>query len=485
MTNLKCCVTFIFVALFFLKIGESLLPYDHADALYYHLAGARIWFESSWSEIWVHLTAYAQAGYFDLVYYLLFFVTHSLLKIQVLGQFLHFFCSLGLGSLFIFWRLEGIWGILGALSLLTIAKDASYFLFAKNDGVLAFLSLAVTYLIINRKNLYLIGLLLGLLIGVKMSGLLVVIPLSLILAWDYRKNFTKLSGPALLAFLIILPKLAENMIYTGNPFFPALLKKFPGTLTPAILDHYFHFFGLPINLPVLKSLLADFFLGKIIFILAIPILLMNLWKKYYRINLYYLVGLSIFLLYLVLNGGYQAARFFFSGYFLTVFFIFASLKNFDEEKKYFEKNRALIIATILALILIDSKIDKTVKRSFYAVRDFAILSEGEILKKHVPHVVIWEQLEKSLAKPLKPSLVLTDYHSESFYLPSGYRLHQPDHTRAPNFFYYCQEASDIERIYTYRYVLLGFWRDNPCYHHVIQKTKLIFSWNQFKLYQLF
>ena len=189
----------------------------------------------------------------------------------------------------------------------------------------------------------------------------------------------------------------------------------------------------------------------------------------------------MFVLYLVLNGGYQAARFFFSGYFLTVFFIFASLRNLDGEKKYFEKKRSLILGILLALILSDGKIDKSIKRSFYAVRDFATMSETDILKRHIPHVIIWEQLEK----PTKPSLVLTDYHSESFYLPSGYRLHQPDHTRSPSFFYYCQEPGDIERIYTYRYVLLGFWRDNPCYHHVIEKTKLIFSWNQFKLYQLF
>lgn len=482
MTNLKCCVTFIFVTVFLLKVGESLLPYDHADALYYHLAGARIWYESSWSEIWVHLTGYAQAGYFDFVYFLLFFVSHSLLKIQVLGQFLHFFFSLGLGSLFIFWRLESsIWGILGALSLLTIAKDASYFLYAKNDGVLALLSLIATYLIINRKNLYLIALFLGLLIGVKMSGMLVVIPLSLILAWDYRRQIPKLIGPALLALIIILPKLIENYIYTGNPLFPALLKKIPGTLTPAILDHYFHFFGLPLGPEVLKRLLADFFLGKVIFLLAIPLLLINFWKKNYRINLYYLVGLSVFALYLLLNGGYQAARFFFSGYFLTVFFIFITLKTLDSEKKYFEKKRSLILVGVLALILIDGKIDKSLKRGFYAVRDFSTLSEKEILKRHIPHVAIWEQLEK----PLKSALILTDYHSESFYLPSGYRLHQPDHTMGPNFFYYCKEPGDIERIYQYRYVLLGFWRDNPCYHHVTEKTKLIFSWNQFKLYQLF
>lgn len=481
MTNLKCCVTFLFVTVLFLKVGESLLPYDHADALYYHLAGARIWYESSWSEIWVHLTAYAQAGYFDFVYFLLFFLTNSLLKIQVLGQFLHLLFSLGIGSIFILWRLEGIWGLLGALGLLTIAKDASYFLFAKNDGVLALLSLIATFLIINRKNLYLIALFLGLMIGVKMSGMLVVIPLSLILAWDYRKNSTKLIGPVLLALLVITPKLIENYVYTGNPLFPALLKKIPGTLTPAILDHYFHFFGLPLYPEVLKNLLSDFFLGKVIFLLAVPLFIINFVKRNHRLNLYYVVAISVFALYLVLNGGYQAARFFFSGYFLTVFFIFSSLKNLDQEKKYFEKKRVLILTTLLALILIDGKIDKSLKRSFYAIRDFSTKAEKEILKSNIPHVVIWEQLEK----PKPGALVLTDYHSESFYLPAGYRLHQPDHTKGPNFFYYCQEAGDIEKIYQYRYVLLGYWRDNPCYHHVIEKTKLIFSWNQFKLYQLF
>lgn len=462
-----------------MKIGESLLPYEHPDPLIYHLTGARIWFETSWGNIWPHLTAYVTAGYFDVIYYLLFFVTSSLLKIQVLGQFLHFYFSLGLGSLFIFWRLEGsIWGILGGICLLTISRDSSIFMYAKNDGALALVSLVVTYLIINRKNLYFIAVLLGLMVGIKISAFFVVLPLSCLLLFDYRQEPLKLLKPFFISLLILAPKLLENYIYTGTIFFPAFIKRFPGNLSPAMIEHYTYAFGSWLTQEGMTKLLADYFLGKIIFLVGIPLFIVNLRSKLHRLNLYYLVAMTVFILFLVFNGGHQPARFFFSSYFLMTFFIFLSLRELDIRKNWF-------IAAIFLLIICDSKLEMSAKYGFYAVRDFLTLSETEIIKKHVPETEVWQHLEKTD----KPQLILTDFESPSFYLPQGYYLHHLYFHLEGDFILTCKDPpNDIKKLSNYRYVLLGIYgllHQNDCYKYVRENTKLVFSLGHLKLYQLF
>lgn len=478
---MKKIFSIIFFIVLGLKLFESFLPYDHSDPLYYHLAGARIWYEYSWSHLWENLTAYAQAGYFDLAYVLLFYVFSSLLTIQIFGQILHLLFSLVFASFFIRTKLKhSIFGILGAISLLTISKDSSYFVLAKNDGVMAFCALVLSYLIIERKSYLWIGVCFGLLVGIKMSGLFVAIPLFCIFLVDFifkKRKWSEFLKCSLIVVLLIAPQLIKNTIYTGNPFFPGLLKSFPGTLTPAILDHYFHFFDVPITKEIFWQLIADFFLGKFVFLLAIPLFILNWKEKRTRLNLYYLVATSVFILYLYLNGGYRAARFFFSSFFITNYFIFRSLDFID-----FKKLIKPVSIVLLLLIFADSKLDKSFKRGFTFIRDISTLSEEKMIDKHIPHVEIWKSLPKNEGELI---YILTDYRSESFYLPKGYRLHQPDHTRGPNFFYYCQDPEDIQKIYQYKYMLMGYWRDNPCYHHVKNKTKLILKWNEYSLYQLF
>ncbi len=89
----------LFWFVFLMKALECLLPTPHGDALYYHLVAPKIWSVSSWSEMLLDLSHYVQAGYFDLIYFIPFSLSDSLMKNQIAGQFLHFFFSIGLASL--------------------------------------------------------------------------------------------------------------------------------------------------------------------------------------------------------------------------------------------------------------------------------------------------------------------------------------------------------------------------------------------------
>lgn len=482
--NFRLIFSLAFFVIFFLKVGESLTPFNHPDSLYYHLWGARLWYDYSWNVIWENLTSYAQAGYFDIIYYCLFFLSQSLVKIQVLGQVLHFFFSLGLGSLFIFWKIERFsWGILGAICLLTISRDSIYFLYAKNDGALALVALVASYAVINRKNPFLITLLLGLMVGIKLSGALVAIPLFFIFAWDYRKKLSYLFKPFLLFIFVITPKLWINYYYTGNLFFPAFLRYFPGEIPSGMLFFFKDYVGISLTWKTFQQLVWDFFLGKIVFLSAIPLFVYNFRLKNHRLNFYYIVGVFAFLLYLALNGGYQATRFYFSSYFIIIFFIFSSLDLWFKQNELNQGKAKLLFLFVLLIILSDSHLEQSGKRALMSSRDFYRLSEEQMINKYIPETSLWKQLPASDDR----KLILSDYTTIPYYLPKNYFVHHVGHFKGASFFLDCKESSDIEMLSNYQYVLLRFvgWRENACYSHVLQKGQLIFSWNYYKLYKLF
>ena len=87
---------FIYFYLFFLLLQatQTLIPYSHGDALYYHLVGPKLWKESNWSSMWEDLSHYAQAGYFDLLYFIPTYFIESKLVNQIVCQFIHFFFSI-------------------------------------------------------------------------------------------------------------------------------------------------------------------------------------------------------------------------------------------------------------------------------------------------------------------------------------------------------------------------------------------------------
>ena len=71
---------------------------------------------------------------------------------------------------------------MGAILILTMARSADFYLYAKNDGALAAAALIAAYFIIEKKELspIKVGLLLGLLPAIKMNGIFISIPLGTI-----------------------------------------------------------------------------------------------------------------------------------------------------------------------------------------------------------------------------------------------------------------------------------------------------------------
>jgi hypothetical protein len=468
--NLRLISTFVFIFIFLSRCIESLLPYDHSDALYYHLAGAKIWYFESFKHLILNLPSYAQAGMFDLFYYPLFFLHLSLVKTQSLAQFLHFFCSIGLAAIFcLSTGRKSLWSVLAALSMLTIAKDGSYFVFAKNDGVLALMGLFLCYSVVERKPWWLIAILMGSLPLIKLSGIYVVIPTSLLYVY-LNRNFKDVIRVASISVLMLSLALLKNYFITGNPFFPGATNHFRGLLSQSMIDYNLGFFGNGVTLNTFKGLLTDLFLGKIILLFSIPVFFYNLKRKNFSPNFYFLTAITIFSIYLITNGGYQAARFFFSCHFLLIYFLFVSLKHLELNP--------LWMTLILLLILADAKVDKSVKRAWFAIRDYATLSDSQIVLKHIPHTHFWQFLPKAN----EPKLILTDYVSESYYLPPQYTLHIPDHSPQADFLYHC-EGNNINELNRYQFALLMKNLANPCYEK-IRKGKLLTSKNGFELFEL-
>jgi hypothetical protein len=468
--KLRLIFSVVFLLIFLSRCIESLLPYDHSDALYYHLAGAKIWYFTSFKDLILNLPTYAQAGIFDIFYYPLFFLKLSLVKTQSLAQFLHFFCSIGLASFFCLMSgRKTWWGVLAAIAMLTIAKDGSYFVFAKNDGVLALIGLFTAYSVVEKKPWLQTALLMGLLPLIKLSGIYVVIPTSLLYVY-LNRNIKDILRVAVISIAMLSLALLKNYFVTGNPLFPGGSNHFPGLMSPSMIQYNQGFFGNGVTLATLKGLLSDLFLGKIILIFSVPVFFYNLKKKNISANYYFLIALVIFLTYVLTNGGYQAARFFFTCHFLLIYFLFLSFKSIELKPSW--------MIAILILILADAKVDKTMKRAWYAIRDYSSLSEKEIVLKHIPHTHFWEKLPISQL----PQFIVSDYVSETYYLPSNYILHIPDHSPQADFLYHC-EGERFNELKRYQFALISKNLINACYQKIRQGT-LLLKKEGFELYLL-
>ena len=497
MTKIRLSKKFSFVwvlfwLIFLMKTFECLLPNPHGDPLYYHLVAPKIWAESSLSEMYLDLSHYVQAGYFDLIYFIPFFISESLLKNQIACQFIHFFFSIGLASFFCFhWINHRLWGPLAAISMLTISKDSAFFHYAKNDGALALFSMVTAWLVYRAKylekekgktSLILTGLLLGIIPGIKMSGLLVVLPLAVYFVWQNRKRVSNILITGSIALLVFAPALAKNYIYTGNILFPVLLSKFPGFLTQPMLEHYSHYYGNPINLETFMIQFQDFLTGKYLFLIH-PILMWINYKsgrKY--LNFFAWLSITIFVLYIVLNGSLPHPRYFFSCYFLLILFIFLSLKAMSEDPNSGRILRSKISLVLLFIIILsDAKLDLVSLNIKNAVSGHYSLTEKEMIRREIPMTALWEKIEPNDTENVE--YIISDWYSSSYYLPRGVRLHSAIQSFGAEFLPNCNTQDDLSRLKSYRYSLLYFEKSNLCYKFVKDRGKLIAELRGIKLYQ--
>ena len=482
----------LFWLVFLMKALECLLPTPHGDALYYHLVAPKIWSVSSWSEMFQDLSHYVQAGYFDLIYFIPFTLSDSLMKNQIAGQFLHFFFSVGLASLLCLrWVNHRIWGPLASISMLTIARDSGFFHYAKNDGALALASLVAAWLIYRAKylgkdqgkfSLVVIGIMLGLVPGIKMNGLLVVLPLSLYFVWQNRYKVSNIVITGGIALLVFLPVLIKNYIYTGNVFFPALVSRFPGFLTQPMLDHYSYYYGNSMSLETFGIQIRDFLTGKLLFIIHPILMWLNYKSGRSSLNFFAWLSITAFGLYIVFNGSLPHPRYFFPSYFLLVLFIFLSLKARSEDPKtsrFFTAKTTLIL--LVLIILSDTKLDLLGRNIRDAVTGHYSLTEQEMVRREIPLTALWEKIEANDTEVV--DYVISDSHSSSYYLPRGVRLHTAKQSHGAEFLLDCHSQEDLSRLKFYRYSLLSSENSNLCYQFIRDHGTLLTELKGIKLYK--
>ena len=482
----------LFWLVFLMKALECLLPTPHGDALYYHLVAPKIWSVSSWSEMFQDLSHYVQAGYFDLIYFIPFTLSDSLMKNQIAGQFLHFFFSIGLASLLCLrWVNHRIWGPLASISMLTIARDSGFFHYAKNDGALALASLVAAWLIYRAKylgkdqgkfSLVVIGIMLGLVPGIKMNGLLVVLPLSLYFVWQNRYKVSNIVITGGIALLVFLPVLIKNYIYTGNVFFPALVSRFPGFLTQPMLDHYSYYYGNSMSLETFGIQIRDFLTGKLLFIIHPILMWLNYKSGRSSLNFFAWLSITAFGLYIVFNGSLPHPRYFFPSYFLLVLFIFLSLKARSEDPKtsrFFTAKTTLIL--LVLIILSDTKLDLLGRNIRDAVTGHYSLTEQEMVRREIPLTALWDKIEANDTEVV--DYVISDSHSSSYYLPRGVRLHTAKQSHGAEFLLDCHSQEDLSRLKFYRYSLLSSENSNLCYQFIRDHGTLLTELKGIKLYK--
>lgn len=470
-------IFYIYIFFILLQASQTLKPLSHGDALYYHLVGPKIWKESGWDSMWENLSHYAQAGYFDLLYFIPTYFLDSQLNIQILSQFIHFFFSAFIASILAIHIIQHkILGPLCGISILTISKDSGFFFYAKNDGALAFVSLFSSYFLIEKKytnHPVIFGILLGLIPGIKINGFFILIPLIALLILHLIKGITtfkQFTLIGLVAVLTTIPQLAKNYIYTKNPLFPGFTSIFPGNLTEPMLDHYGRYYGKAINAEVLINQITDLVAGKSVLILFPLIFIFN--KSNTRAINYFLIGITTYLIYLTYNGNLLHPRYYFSSYFLIIISIFLILKTL--------KLKSTHLVFLLLLVLIDTKIDLSIRNLYQSAIDHIKMDEKEIISKYIPLTNLWNPLQQ----PKNTEYIISDYISNSYYLPKNIRLHSAKQNLGADFLFSCNDENSLKKLEKYTYALISKPYQNKCYEQILRNGKLISSQDTHRLFQI-
>jgi hypothetical protein len=463
------------ILLFFilLKCFESFYPFGHGDALYYHLTIAKVWLESGWNDAHLQVCGALQGGLLEYLYYIpVTFFQNSILR-QTSAQFLHFVLSFGLITFFIYkfyWKEKLYPSLFFLISIFTINKGSDFFLFAKNDGLVAALGFIAVIMIIDPKfkkikhyNI-IIALILGLIPLVKINGAMITFVLNIIYLVQnnklkyYRKILVNWSIQLFLISLLIW----RNWHFYHSPFFPVFLNIFPGDLTPSMISTFTYFMASKATWSSVVQILTIFFSAKIIILLSPYFFFRNLREKKHDLNLIFIISVSILLLLIVKSGGIVYERWFFVCYFLNLFFIFFS---WDPTIK-----PNLIMPLALIVILLDSRLDQSIKRirnlkSKY--QNIETFSEKNKMWRHIP----------------EHSKIISDRWNEFFHAPYGVRVHSAECNIQAGFLPQCTEQ-DVLKLNSYDFAVLFNNNLNPCYQKIRSSSLLIEKIDGYELYKI-
>lgn len=462
-------VTFI-VAL--IKGLEVLVPMSHGDALYYHLPIAKLWLETNFKQMHQDLCGSLQGGIFDYLYVIPIGIFGSTIIGQIASQALYYIFGVVTALIVSIKKLDltDIYKAFAVLIFMTIAVESDFFIYAKNDAVLAAFGFMATLEIVedyftkDSKKIFIKALFLGCLPLIKINGLLISAILGIYYLYRVRnlKQSLLVGGTSL---LIATPILIRNFYFIESPFYPALLSAFPGALHPGEISYYQNAMSASPTLSSLAFHLKAFFAFKIVIAFTI---LSQFKKLIVDKNLlhYFYISCSIFISYLFLNGGVEASRFYFICFFLNAFITLALFKGMN--------SRVLII--VFVLILVDSKIDKAFKR-IKTTLSRATNSESlvEFTNKNIPLSEIWNFIPAD-------SKILTDNWSQLFHAKKGVRVYQYQCNKEA---YFLNDCDDISKLSNFDYVILAKFKNtmNICTEHIRTRYTKLTELNEYELYQ--
>ena len=471
------------LVVFLIRALESFVFFAHGDALYYHLPHARLIFERGFDWTYLNLCGAITTGLFDYIYLLSVGLSPNLWMGQLTSQLLHYLASIALSAGFVYYyfKEDRKFASVAGLGMLTISLGASFFYFAKNDGALASVALITAGYFSRQKsntNPLIAGLLLGLMPAIKMNGLFATMPLALIYCWDQRNKPLNIIWAGITAFAIWSPFLWRNYHYYGNPFFPGLIDLFPGKISEPIKENYKSFMQNPLNMNAFVMLLKIFFMPKLVVLGAFLLIQKTTFKKHWRIIV---TTVANFVLYAVMNGGYPDYRFLFPVMFLNVFLFFLLLRDHP----IYARKRMLILWLVFVAVLVDSKIDKSVKRVRTLGDQFHALQTepDEYIKVKSMSTRVWETM------PYQDELkILSDGFIEVYYAPPKTTLHCTLCNNEAAFLASCNKEGQLEELKQYNYAILmkskmGANSNNPCYQEITSK-KSVYSDETFEVFQL-
>ncbi len=477
----KRIFAFVFYFLLILKTLESFVLMSHGDALSYHLVLGKFILEDGFYKAHKEFYLGNMTGIFDYLYILPQWLFGSFIKAQMASQFFHFLFSL-VGGVFLFSKVfrEKIIFYSAGICLLTFARGPDFFIYAKNDGPLALTFLVGTLLVFRRvgeglsplRRHILIGLCLGLLPAIKMSGVIYAAILGLTYVFKNLKEFKLVALATMISLAVASIIWIRNWYFVGNPLFPAFLNLFPTKATPEMITFMESFLKQPGSL---LGVFKNFIIAispKAVGFLVIPACFYNYTRKKGDRNQILFLLLGFTALYCTINPGYPAERFYFPCHFILFFYLGETLKDVSKET-WWNPN---MIYLLFLIFLADSKVDKVTKRVFSFYRDVVVLGDSKsLLYKWIPHTKIWNKVKRS-------AKIISDLAPMQYYTPKNVRLYQVGHSEQANFLYGCKVSfhKELEGFdYYIVNVRVGNCKDLPLY-----TEELLFNQDGYALFKL-
>lgn len=208
----------------------ALLPPTSWDGLFYHLKGPKLFIQQGAIRPGIDIPHLNFPSLLEML-----FLLAMQIRGDVTARLIHLIYALLLGSLTFLvasrtLRVKNAW--LALLFLYSTPIVLTLSAWAYNDLALAYYSFAAVFSLIywdrtaDNRWLAICGLMSGLLMGLKYTSAVIVIFITITILWRLHMQQRRSLRPLIFyigpAFALVLPWLAKNWLFTGNPVYPFL-----------------------------------------------------------------------------------------------------------------------------------------------------------------------------------------------------------------------------------------------------------------------